>query len=127
MKIVRYDERFTSVMAHQTIIDLPNGSPSDIVGKDMLHIAFSIRTLHRDLTHVRDIEQSHMLTNGDMLWSNTSILIEQGHVEATKGYHRSTQREVLVVETSTFLFLFKFLFNCHRLIDFFIFTILLFH
>ena len=94
------------LVAHHSIIDFAHGGTSHIVGKYMLHIAFRIGTLHRDLTHVRDIKQSYMFTNGHVLRSDTAILIQQRHIKASKRHHRGTQRQMFVVQTCTFLFLF---------------------
>ena len=66
----------TILVAHHTIIDLTYGCASNVVGKDVLHIALCIPALHRNLSHVGDIEESNMFANSGMLGGDTSILIK---------------------------------------------------
>ena len=106
----------TVLVAHHTVEDLTYRHRSDIVGEDVVHITFGIRAAYDDLSHMGDIKQSHLLTYCIMLRSDTRILIEQRHVEATKRHHHGPQRQMLVVETGAFLPFFQFLFYCHRLL-----------
>jgi hypothetical protein len=48
----------------------------------MLHVAFGILTLYRYLTHVTDVEDSHMLPDGKVLRGDASIL--DRHLKASE-------------------------------------------
>ena len=82
--------RSTILITHHAVKDFPYWNSSNIIGKNVVDIALGIRTLHSDLAHVGDVEETYMFTNSQMLWSNTSILIKQGHIETPKGDHRGT-------------------------------------
>ena len=56
----------------------------------MLHITLSILTLNSDLAHVRHIKETDMFAYCHVLRCDSCVLIEQRHVEASKGHHRST-------------------------------------
>ena len=74
------------LIAHHTIIYLTHRSARYVVGKDVLHIAFSILTLHGYFTHVTDVKESYLLTHSHVFWRNTCIL--NRHDETTKGRHQ---------------------------------------
>ena len=73
----------TVLVAHHAIIDLTHRGTRNIICKDMLHIALGIFTSHDDLSHVRHIEETYLLTYCKMLRSDASIL--DGHFKAAKG------------------------------------------
>ena len=108
-------DRSTVLVAHHAVEDLPYWGTSHIIGEDMLHIALGILAAHRYLSHVRDIEESHLLSDCMMLWGNACILIEQRHVKASERHHRRTKRHMLVVQARHLVFLFQFLSNSHTL------------
>ena len=71
------------LIAHHTIIYLTHRSARYVVGKDVLHIAFSILATNRHFTHVTDVKESYLLTHCHVFWRNTCIL--NRHDKTAKG------------------------------------------
>ena len=73
----------TILITHHSIINLSVGRTRDIIGEDMVHIAFRLSTLDGYFTHVTHIEHPAMLSYGIVLINDVRILYR--HVKAAKG------------------------------------------
>ena len=105
--------RTAILIAHHTIIYLTNGSIGDIICKDVLHITLCIFALYRDLSHVRDVKETTLMSHGQVLQLN--VLILNGHAEIGKRCHECPFCDMSLIETCSFLPILFFLFYCHCL------------
>ena len=96
----------TVSVAHHAIENLSYRHLTHIVREDMVHIAFCIGATDEHLTHVTDIKDTTSLTNGLMFIHNVGVL--NRHFETSKGRNQCAQSHVFVIETSFFVFHFKF-------------------
>ena len=82
---------------HHSVKDLAGFEAADVIGKDVVHILFRIRSADEDLTHVRDVEHSDLVTDSIVLVSYVGIL--DRHDESCERTHLGSQCNVAVIET----------------------------
>ena len=91
-------------IAHHAVQDLTGLHPGYLIRKDMVYKSFCIRAGNEDFAHVRHIEHSHILPDGQVFLGDTGIL--DGHVEPGKGAHFGSKGHVAVMQTGNFQILF---------------------
>jgi hypothetical protein len=62
----------------------------------VIHEGLCIRAFNKDLSHVGDIEHTHVLPYGKVLLHDTGIL--DGHNEACKGTHLGPKGHVRIIQ-----------------------------
>ena len=68
----------------------------------MVYEGLCIRAAHEDFAHVRHIEHSHILPDGQVFLGDTGIL--DGHHETGEGAHLGSQGHVGVVQAGALQF-----------------------
>ena len=89
-------------MEHHAIKNLANGSTCHIVGENMLHEAFGLRSGDKHLAHVAHVEHATSGANCDVFVSDVGIL--EWHHKATEWNHLGTQAHVTVIKTCFLIF-----------------------
>ena len=93
-------DRSAVLVAHHAVENLSHRCATDVVGKDVLHIALSIFALDGDFAHVADVEDAAAGAHSLVLVGDVGVLY--GHVESGEGRHQRAQCHVFVVQTGLF-------------------------
>ena len=90
-------DRSAVFVAHHAVEDFAIGGVLDVVGEDVVHVAFRVGTADDDFAHVADVEHTAVVAHGQVLVGDVGVL--NGHVVAGKGSHEGSQGQVFVVKT----------------------------
>ena len=87
---------------HHAILDAAHSHLGDVVGEDIVHKLLRLGASNVHFAHVRDVEDANCVAHCIVFLYYAGIL--DGHVKTAKGAHQGTQGNVLVVQTSEFVF-----------------------
>ena len=104
-------------MTHHTIKNLTRLETTDLIGKYKVNECLSIWSADENLTHVRNVEHTHLVADSVVLIHNVRIL--DRHIESCKRTHFGAKCHMTVMKTGYFKILFHsfivlFNFSCYN-------------